>query len=325
MKMPGEFARHSRTAICWPTRMSVYGEHIGEARVAHAALARTISGFEPVTMIACPGDADDARTKCGPTVDVIEIPIDDSWFRDTGPIYVIGDDGGLIAGNWIFNGWGGKFSPIDDDVAVAGRFARQAGHVVRDIDMVLEGGSITSDGSRFLATTEQCLLNPNRNPSLSKSEIETRLIAELGMPEVIWLPHGLSLDGDTDGHVDNVAIFIEPGVIVMQGCSDRSMVDHDRLLENRRVAEGFDVVIKDIPVLPTIEYHGERVQVPYLNFYLVNGGAIVPVCGHPDDDEMLALLADYMPDREVVGLDIGGILAYGGGGIHCVTQQIPAI
>ncbi|MEY3164427.1 MAG: hypothetical protein RLZZ270_165, partial [Actinomycetota bacterium] len=116
-----------------------------------------------------------------------------------------------------------------------------------------------------------------------------------------------------------------PGVMVMQGCADRSLVDHERLIENRRVAERFGVTIREIPVLPTITYHGARVQVPYLNFYLVNGGAIVPVCGHPEDDEMLALLADFMPDREVVGLDIGGILAYGGGGIHCVTQQVPAV
>jgi agmatine deiminase len=230
-----------------------------------------------------------------------------------------------VATNWTFNGWGGKFSPIDADVEVARRWAAHAGHEVRDIDMVLEGGSITSDGERFLATTEQCLLNPNRNPSMSKDAIEAKLVAELGMPEVIWLPHGLSLDEDTDGHVDNVAIFIAPGVMVMQGCADRSLVDHERLIENRRVAERFDVTIREIPVLPTITYHGARVQVPYLNFYLVNGGAIVPVCGHPDDDEMLALLADFMPDREVVGLDIGGILAYGGGGIHCVTQQVPAV
>jgi len=257
-------------------------------------------------------------------VDVVEIPIDDSWFRDSGPIYVV-DGGRRVATNWTFNGWGGKFSPIDADVEVARRWAAHAGHEVRDIDMVLEGGSITSDGERFLATTEQCLLNPNRNPSMSKDAIEAKLVAELGMPEVIWLPHGLSLDEDTDGHVDNVAIFIAPGVMVMQGCADRSLVDHERLIENRRVAERFDVTIREIPVLPTITYHGARVQVPYLNFYLVNGGAIVPVCGHPDDDEMLALLADFMPDREVVGLDIGGILAYGGGGIHCVTQQVPAV
>ena len=304
--------------------LSVYGEHISEARSAHAALARTISGFESVTMIANPGDGDDARTRCGSTVDVVEIPIDDSWFRDTGPIYLIGE-GRRVATDWTFNGWGGKFSPIDADEKVARRWADSAGHEVRSVDMVLEGGSITSDGSRFLATTEQCLLNPNRNPALSKAEIEARLISELGLSEVIWLPHGLSLDDDTDGHVDNVAIFIAPGVMVVQGCADRSQVDHERLKENRRVAERFDITIREVPVLPTTTYHGEKVQVPYLNFYLVNGGAIVPVCGHPDDDEMLALLADFMPDREVVGLDIGGILAYGGGGIHCVTQQVPAI
>ena len=324
MKMPGEFARHERTVICWPTRLSVYGEHISEARSAHAALARTISGFESVTMIANPGDGDDARTRCGSTVDVVEIPIDDSWFRDTGPIYLSGE-GRRVATDWTFNGWGGKFAPIDADEKVARRWADSAGHEVRSVDMVLEGGSITSDGSRFLATTEQCLLNPNRNPALSKAEIEARLISELGLSEVIWLPHGLSLDDDTDGHVDNVAIFIAPGVMVVQGCADRSQVDHERLKENRRVAERFDITIREVPVLPTTTYHGEKVQVPYLNFYLVNGGAIVPVCGHPDDDEMLALLADFMPDREVVGLDIGGILAYGGGGIHCVTQQVPAI
>ena len=134
---------------------------------------------------------------------------------------------------------------------------------------------------------------------MSKDAIEAKLVAELGMPEVIWLPHGLSLDEDTDGHVDNVAIFIAPGVMVMQGCADRSLVDHERLIENRRVAERFDVTIREIPVLPTITYHGATVQVPYLNFYLVNGGAIVPVCGHPDDDEMLALLADFMPDQRL--------------------------
>jgi agmatine deiminase len=275
-------------------------------------------------MIANLGEGDDARERCGSSVEVVEMPIDDSWFRDTGPIYVT-EGTRRVATSWTFNGWGGKFSPIDADIAIARRWAAHSGHDVRQIDMVLEGGSITSDGARFLATTEQCLLNPNRNPTMTKDEIESRLVTELGLPEIIWLPHGLSLDDDTDGHVDNVAIFIEPGVVVMQGCADRSLVDHDRLLENRRIAEQFDVVIREIPVLPTITYHGERVHVPYLNFYLVNGGAIVPVCGHPDDDEMLALLADFMPDREVVGLDIGGILAYGGGGIHCVTQQVPAV
>lgn len=322
MTVPGEFAPHQRTLICWPTRRDLYGEHMAEAKRAHAALARTVSGFEPVTMIATPADAHEARRACGDSVDVVGIPIDDSWVRDSGPIYAF-EDGRLVAQDWIFNGWGNKFVPFDDDAALAARWAAHAGHAVRSIDMVLEGGSITVDGTTVV-TTEQCLLNPNRNPHLDRASIESRLRAELGMSDVVWLPHGLSMDDDTDGHVDNVAAFVAPGVLVIQGCADATLVDHAQLVVNREVAERHALVVREIPVLPVIEWGGRTVQVPYLNFYLVNGGVIVPVCGHADDDEMLALLAEFIPDREVVGLDVGGVLAYGGGGIHCVTQQIPA-
>jgi agmatine deiminase len=141
----------------------------------------------------------------------------------------------------------------------------------------------------------------------------------------VWLPHGVSMDDDTDGHVDNVAAFVAPNVLVMQGCSDESLVDHRLMRENRVVAEQHGLTILDVPVLPMVEFGGRMVQVPYLNFYVVNGAAIVPVAGHEADDEMLALLGEYMPDRDIVGLDVGGILAYGGGGIHCITQQIPKI
>jgi agmatine deiminase len=156
-------------------------------------------------------------------------------------------------------------------------------------------------------------------------EIEARLCAELGVTEVVWLPHGVSMDDDTDGHVDNVAAFVAPGVLVMQGCSDESLVDRRLMRENHRVAERHGLAVLEVPVLPVVEHAGRTVQVPYLNFYMVNGAVVVPVAGHPADDEMLALLGEYMPDRDVVGLDIGGILAYGGGGIHCITQQVPAI
>jgi agmatine deiminase len=323
-RMPGEFAPHERTVIAWPTRDDVYGKHLDEAREAHAALARTISGYEPVTMIANRQEAEYAAELCGSTVDVVALPIDDSWFRDSGPIYVF-DGGERIAGNWIFNGWGQKFVPFDKDAAVASAWAKLASHPVRNIDMVLEGGSITSDGAGLLATTEQCLLHPNRNPHLSKNEIEQRLRSEFDLNEVMWLPHGLSMDADTDGHVDNVAIFIAPRTMVFQTCDDKSLSDHLRLEENRKVAQSFGVTMHEIPVLPVIEYHGERMQVPYLNFYMINGAVIVPVCGHAADDDMLALIGEYIPDRDIIGLNIGGILAYGGGGIHCITQQIPAV
>jgi agmatine deiminase len=322
--MPPEFATHERTLVCWPTRADLYGGLLPEAKRAHAALARTISGYEPVTMIARPRDVDEARSACGETVDVAGIEIDDSWVRDTGPIYVRDGDE-RVALDWIFNGWGNKFVPYDNDAKLASSWAAHAGHRSRRVEMVLEGGSINVDGAGRLVTTEQCLLHENRNPSMSRDQIEARLCAELGVDEVVWLPHGVSMDDDTDGHVDNVAAFVAPGVLVMQGCDDESLVDHRLMRENRAAAERHGLTILDVPVLPVVQYAGRTVQVPYLNFYVVNGAVIVPVAGHPDDDEMLALLGEYMPDRDVIGLEIGGILAYGGGGIHCITQQIPAL
>lgn len=322
--MPPEFAEHERTLVCWPTRVDLYGEHLAEAKRAHAAVARTISGYEPVTMIARPQDVEEARVACGGEIEVVGIAIDDSWVRDTGPIYVRDGDERLAL-DWTFNGWGNKFTPYDDDAKVASAWAAHAGHRTKRIEMVLEGGSINVDGAGRLVTTEQCLLNANRNPSMSREQIEVRLCDELGAREVVWLPHGVSMDDDTDGHVDNVAAFVAPNVLVMQGCSDESLVDHRLMRENRVVAERHGLTILDVPVLPLVEFGGRMVQVPYLNFYVVNGAAIVPVAGHQADDEMLALLGEYMPDRDIVGLDVGGILAYGGGGIHCITQQIPKI
>jgi agmatine deiminase len=321
--MPGEFAPHERTVIAWPARDALWGPLLVEAKRAYSALARTVSAFEPVTMIANPGSAAEAAEACGSTVDVLELPIDDSWFRDTGPIYVR-DGSGVVAGLWTFNGWGGKYVPHDLDAQVGRRWAEAAGHRTRRIDMVLEGGSVTVDGDGWLATTEQCLLHPNRNPSLSRAQIEDRLREELGARDVLWLEHGLTMDDDTDGHVDNVAAFVAPGVLLVQGCADRSLDDHARLAANAERARSAGLVVREVPVLPVIEVAGRTVQSPYLNFYLCNGAAIVPVSGHPDDDEMLGLLAEYLPDREVVGLEVGGTLAYGGGGIHCVTQQVPA-
>lgn len=324
MRMPAEFAPHERTVMCWPTRREIYGSRMGDARRAHATVARTISGFEPVTMIANPEHAPDAVAMCGDGVEVVALAIDDSWFRDTGPIYVT--DGSQRAGTcWTFNSWGEKFLPYDNDAKIAAEWLRSRGELGRDIDMVLEGGSITTNGDGVLVTTEQCLLNKNRNPGLSRARIEERLCRELGQTSVVWLPHGLFLDDDTDGHVDNVAAFASANVLVLQGCDDPREPDHARMRENRRRAEETGLTVREIPVLPFSEMDGRRLVVPYLNFYVVNGGVIVPVCGHAADDDMLALVAEWFPGRQVVGLDVGEILAFGGGGIHCITQQIPAV
>jgi agmatine deiminase len=327
--MPAETERHERTVMCWPTRGDLYGELMAEARRAHAEVGRTISAFEPVTVIAAPGEGERAADECGGSVEIVELPIDDSWFRDTGPIYVTGAAGRRVALDWSFNSWGEKFAPWARDATVARRWAERHGDEVRPVPMVLEGGAIAVDGAGTLVTTEQCLLHPNRNPSMSRREIEVVLQAELGVSAVVWLPYGLALDADTDGHVDNVAAFPRPGQLLVQGCADADEDDWLRCNVNERSARGavdgrgepLEVVV--IPVLPYTEVLGRRVGVPYLNHYVANGLVVVPVCGHPADDDMLALIALAYPEREVIGLDVGAVLAYGGGGIHCITQQVP--
>ena len=331
LRMPGEFAPHERTVMCWPTREEIYpGALLDEARAAHAELALAIARYEPVTMIACPDQADAAARRCGDEIEVVPLPIDDSWFRDSGPIYVTGG-GKRVAIDFAFNAWGEKFEPWTHDAAVARAWAEHAGHTYHSVPLVFEGGSISTDGEGSFVTTTQCLMHPNRNPSLTQREIEATLAQELGAEAVLWLPYGLALDDDTDGHVDNVACFAAPGVVVVQGCHDVTEDDHVRMDVNRRIADGWvdasgrPVEVVEVPVLPFAERDGQRLVVPYLNYYVGNGFVVVPVCGHEADADMLAIIADQYPDRETFGLPVGEILAIGGGGIHCVTQQVPAV
>lgn len=332
--MPAESAPHERTVMCWPARAEVYGDLIEQAEEAHAQVAKAIATHEPVSMIAAPGSGARAARLCGTAVDIVEIPIDDSWFRDTGPIYVIDEGAGSsprLALDWEFNGWGGKFSPWNQDALVARRWAEHAGHEVRRVPMVLEGGSLTVDGEGTLVTTTQCLMHPNRNPALSKAEIERGVREHLGVDTIVWLPYGLSGDDDTDGHADNVAAFARPGLLVMQGCDDANEPDWLRMNVNARWARGstdtsgrlLDVI--EIPVLPFVEIGGGRRAVPYANFYVGNGFVLVPTADNPADADMLGIIAAQFPGREVIGLNVGPILAHGGGGIHCITQQVPAL
>ncbi|MCB1040322.1 MAG: agmatine deiminase family protein [Acidimicrobiales bacterium] len=330
LTMPAELEPHERTVLCWPCREEIYpGGLMDEAREAHALLAQTIARFEPVTMIARPEHAPDAAERCGPTVEVVALALDDSWFRDTGPIYVFDGDE-RVALDFEFNGWGAKFAPWDADAALASAWAERAGHPVRHVPLVFEGGSISVDGAGTGITTMQCLLHPNRNPALTMTEIEDVVCDSLGLHALVWLPYGLALDDDTDGHVDNVAAFVRPGRVLVQGCDDPDEADFVRMDVNRRVVDGHvdgdgeRLEVVEVPTLPFVERDGQRVAVPYLNLYVGNGFAMVPTCGHPADDEVLSLIASELPGREVIGLEIGSILAVGGGGIHCVTQQVPA-
>lgn len=329
--MPAEYAEHSATIMCWPARTDLYGPHFSEAEEAHALIADTISRFEPVVMVVDPAHINRATSLCGSNIDIHEIKIDDAWARDSGPIYAFDDDGGRVAVDFIFNGWGEKFRPYHDDAHLASRLAAVLDDEVRKVPMVLEGGSITVDGFGRLITTEQCLLNPNRNPTLTREQIAGQLSVHLGGDDIVWLPHGLALDADTDGHVDNVAAFTRRGHVLVQGCSDSEEEDFERLAVNENVMRrhrsnsGESLEVDVVPILPFLDTDMGRVVVPYMNLYVGNGFVLVPVCGHDADDDMLQMIGEFFPGRETIGLDVGRILAIGGGGIHCITQQIPMV
>lgn len=257
------------------------------------------------------------------------MPLDDSWLRDTGPLFVHGP-GGTVAGvDFGFNAWGGKFTPYDDDAALATRVLERMGVPRVEGAMVLEGGAISVDGEGTLVTTEQCLLNPNRNPGMGRPAIEARLRETLGVGVVIWLDQGLVEDRDTDGHVDCVCMFTAPGRVVLQTVADAddpnaaNVAENRRRLAHARDAAGRRLEVVEVDVLPRVSVDGEALVCPYTNFYVCNGGVIVPTTGAPTDVEVLHRLGQAFPGREVVGVD-GTLIAKGGGGVHCITQQVPA-
>jgi agmatine deiminase len=317
-RMPAEWAEHERTLMCWPAREELWGERLEQAKRDYAAVVDAIAAFEPVTLVAAPAQAGEARAAVSGAVDVVAIPIDDSWARDSGPIFVAGEDG-RAGVSFRFNGWGESWTPYDADDAFSWRVLEHLGERRVDAPLVLEGGSIATDGAGTLVTTEQCLLNPNRNPSLSREELEDALRRYLGVERVVWLGRGLVEDTDTDGHVDNVCAFIEPGRVLLQTVADEGNPNFEHCAENARrlLQAGLEVVR-----LPHLPYSEADTVVPYTNYYLCNGAVIVPVIGAETDGEALALLESLYPGREAVGVP-GETLAHGGGGVHCITQQVP--
>jgi agmatine deiminase len=329
--MPAEWEAHARTWMAWPCRLEPWGsaEALLRARLGFAAVARAISGFEKVTMAVKPRDVDEARLMLGKGVEIFEIEIDDSWARDSGPIFVTDGRDGVAGVAWRFNAWGNKYVGYDNDAA----FAR---HVIEALDMrrydgpmVLEGGSICVDGEGTLITTEQCLLNPNRNPNLSQQQIEERLALYLGVTKVIWLGEGLE-DDETDGHVDNIACFAAPGRVMTYaprekgGLNVRVMRDNIARLASARDARGRALEIVELPEPQRRERHdGRRLDASYINFALANYGLVMPSFDDPMDAVAFEVMEKAFPDRRIVQVPALDIVQ-GGGGIHCITQQQPA-
>jgi agmatine deiminase len=306
----------------WPCRLELWGETIKQARADYARVANAVAAYEPVTMIANAGrDAADARAACGAGVEVVELPLDDSWLRDCGPIYAFAEGGRRVAVHFRFNAWGEKFEPWDRDAAVGRLIAEHLGDPVLEANLVLEGGSVLADGEGTLLTTEQCLLNPNRNPSLSREEIEQALQRYLGTRRILWLGQGLVEDRDTDGHVDLIAAFTGPGKVLLQTVPAENP-NYERCEENRERLRVAGIEVTPLPHLPYVEVAGEQIAASYLNFYICNDAVVVPVIGADTDPEALAIIESAYPGSEVVPVP-GAILAYGGGGPHCITQQVP--
>jgi agmatine deiminase len=325
--MPGEFAPHTCCWMAWPSRAGEWGDAPQTAQ-EYADVANAIARFEPVVMVAPPHLAAAARTMLGKNVSVIEMPIDDSWARDSGPNFLINATGELAGSKWQFNAWGKKYHPYDQDALMGSRILQHVGVKEFTSRMVAEGGSISVDGEGTIITTESCLLNPNRNPTWSRAEIEAELCRTLGAEKVIWLPGDVE-ETETDGHVDGVAAFIEPGRVLMEINPDKTdphyHVGQENLAAMRRKtdARGRKLEIEFIHEGP---YHPEvwnKGCSSYINSYLANGGVVVPAYGYDRDQAAVETYQRLYPQRVITQVYIGQI-ALGGGGVHCITQQQPA-
>jgi len=325
--MPAEWMPHARTWMAWPCRREAWDgpEGLARAKSVYAAVAKAISPFEPVVMAARPEDVDQARQATG--CDIFEVALDDSWTRDIGPTFVTGPSStekpGRAAVQWRFNAWGGKYAPFDRDAAFAAKVAEKAGVMLRQAPIICEGGAIHSDGQGTLLTTEQCLLNPNRNPGLTKDDAEQVLRDFVGAERVIWLGEGFS-DSETDGHVDNIACFAGHGRVILGMPDSKAHPDHVPVMEakKRLKTAGLDVIELAQPKTIRHDRHGRLLQASYVNFYFCNGGLVMPSFDDAHDEPAKAVLADGFPDREIVTVPALDIVT-GGGGIHCITQQEP--
>ncbi|NEO87710.1 MAG: agmatine deiminase family protein [Spirulina sp. SIO3F2] len=319
---PAEDAVHEYTIMAFVPAQNWADNGLWDAQEEWAATANAVSEFEPVLMVVDPSDRAAARQLLSSDIEQIEFPLNDGWSRDTGPIVLVNPATRerRIAG-FTFNGWGAKFPPYNDDALLKAYLGAELGWGMYAIDLIMEGGGIIHDGEGTIITTEQCLLHRNRNPGWTKADVEAVFRDYLGAEKTIWLGKGLVPDPVTDGHVDGIAAYVEPGVVLLYTTDDRSdpnyaiCQDAKARLSRATDAQGRRFEIVEMPLGSVV----------HMGFYLVNGGVIVPIAEDPDeDDEPLAILQEVFPEREVVGVP-GVVLAEGGGSVHCITQQVPRV
>ncbi len=322
-RMPAEWEPHAGCLMAWPTRRELWHGMLDVAEAEYAGVANAIVNFEALWMVVTADAAARARKLLSAAVELVELPIDDSWLRDSGPIFVRGSDQERRGVDFRFNSWGERFCPYDQDALLSERVLEHLGIERIPSGMVLEGGSITVDGQGSLITTEQCLLNPNRNALMSREEIESELRRTLGVEQIIWLPFGRAEDAHTDGHVDLVCVYTRPGTVIVQGCEDPGHPDFARMRANRAILQAHALDVIEVPLYPYKELGGHRTSVSYVNFYIANGAIILPVAETVMDLAAVEILRCAFPEREVVCTP-ARCIAFGGGGVHCITQQVPA-
>lgn len=332
-QMPAEWTDHQRTLVSWPVKSSLcFPEDYEIVCNGYEEIIKAICEFEPAAIIVNPDELEQVKGRFSePNVEFLPIIHNDSWIRDNGPTFLVDDKGNLAAVNWRFNAWGGKYARWDLDDQVAPELLRYYDIKRFDAPLIMEGGSIHTDGEGTLLTTEECLLNRNRNPDLSREQIESYLKQYLNIEKVIWLKNGLCED-ETDGHVDNIACFAAPGKILVQVCDDpkdenyritRMNLD---LLYKTIDAKGRSLEIIPIYQPPRTEHEGSRLTLSYLNFYFVNNGIILPVFGgHATVTDAAAekVLMAVFPNRRIRRVN-GMAIIKEGGNVHCITQQMAA-
>jgi agmatine deiminase len=327
--MPAEWVPHSRCWMAWPCRTELWGERMAAARKACAEVAKAIVQYEPVTMIARPDLAAEASLHCGQGISVLPLEHDDSWMRDVAPTFVI-DGAGTLAGiDWRYNGYGERAPAFDRDARLAATICARLEVPRLAAPIVLEGGAVHVDGEGTALLCAASALDPKRNPGLARDAIEGVLADHLGVAKVIWLEHGFEGDA-TGGHVDNVACFVRPGVVMALTCRDAGdanlgpFQDNLARLRSERDAQGRELQVIEVEQ-PAARFRpdGRRMTTSYVNFYLANGAVVLPMFGDPLDDAAHDAISAAFADRHAIQIDASD-LVYGGGGIHCITQQQPA-
>ncbi|MEU6740320.1 agmatine deiminase family protein [Streptosporangium sandarakinum] len=327
--MPPEWHPHERTWMSWPVPGYTLDAGAEAAHRAWSAVANTIVRYEPVTMVVDPGERESAARWLAPEVEVMEQPLDDCWMRDNGPTFLVDGAGGLAGVDWTFNGWGWHAHAKDDLVAAA--VLERAGATRFRSEMVNEGGGIHVDGEGTVIVTETVQLGERRNPGWTRERVEAELRDRIGARKVIWLPRGLTADYGrygTSGHVDLLACFARPGLVLCHVQPDPDHPDHEVTRENLRIlrsatdARGRALEVVELPAPETREVDGELVDYSYINHYLANGLALLCSFGDPRDAAAAEVFARLFPGRAIETVDARPIFALGGG-IHCITQQQP--